>query len=78
MRLIRGVVSQGGASNGLLTNLVSYWKMDESSDGSAAVTRVDSHGSNDLTDLSPYAASAAGIISNGALLVKANSEALGK
>ena len=34
----------------LKDNLVSYWKLDETSDGSGAVTRVDSHGSNDLTD----------------------------
>ena len=32
------------------TGLLSYWDLDETSDGSGPVTRVDSHGSNDLTD----------------------------
>lgn len=34
----------------LKNNLVSWWNLDEISDGSGAVPRIDSHGSNDLTD----------------------------
>lgn len=33
-------------------SLISYWNIDEFSDGTAPVTRVDSHASNDLTDAS--------------------------
>jgi len=50
--------SSGGGSNGLLTGLVSYWKLDE-----ASGTRVDSHGSKDLTVLGTVS-SATGVISN--------------
>ena len=59
----------------LLTGLVSYWKMDESSDGSGAVTRNDSHGSNNLTD-NNTTPSGSGIINNGANFQVANSEYL--
>ena len=39
MRLIRGINSQGGAAgNGLLTDLISYWSLDE-----ASGNRADSH-----------------------------------
>lgn len=34
----------------LTDNLVSFWELEESSDGSAPVTREDAHGTNDLTD----------------------------
>lgn len=44
----------------LLTNLISYWKLDE-----ASGTRVDSHGSNDLT-MTGSIGSATGIINSGA------------
>lgn len=54
----------------LTTNLVSYWKLDESSG-----TRVDSPGANDLTDNNTVAA-AAGIINNGADFEKDTSEYL--
>lgn len=54
----------------LPTNLVSYWKLDESSG-----TRVDSHGSNDLTDNNTVL-SATGIINNGADFEATNSEYL--
>jgi hypothetical protein len=40
--------------------LVSWWEMDESSDGSGAVSRSDSHGANTLTDTNTVT-SAAGI-----------------
>jgi hypothetical protein len=43
--LRQGTVSGGAAPSPLLTDLVSYWKLDEGSG-----TRVDSHGSNNLTD----------------------------
>jgi len=59
----------------LIDNLVSYWALDESSDGSGPVTRVDSHSTNDLTD-NNTTASATGIISNGADFEFANSELL--
>ena len=52
------------------TNLVGNWSMDE-----ASGTRVDSHGSNDLTDNNTVG-SATGIISNAASFVSANSEYL--
>jgi len=54
----------------LLTNLVSYWKLDETSG-----TRVDSHGSNNLTDNNTVL-SATGVISNGADFEDTNSEYL--
>ena len=53
-----------GLLDPIITDLVSYYSMDESSDGSGAVTRVDSEGSNDLTDVS-NAPSGTGKISNG-------------
>jgi hypothetical protein len=58
------------------TGLVAYWKFNESSAGSSAVTRSDSHGANHLTDNSPFAASGTGKIANCLTLVRANSEYL--
>lgn len=63
-------------STSLNTNLACYWKMDESSTGSGAVTRVDSVGGQDLTDGSPFAASNTGLISNAVDLVGTNQEYL--
>lgn len=57
------------------TNLVSYWKLDESSTGSSAVTRNDSHGTNHLTD-NNTTASATGKINSGADFEATNSEYL--
>jgi hypothetical protein len=54
----------------LTDNLISYWKLDE-----ASGTRVDSHGSNDLTDNNTVLAGT-GIINNGADFESANSEYL--
>lgn len=54
----------------LTTNLVSYWKMDETSG-----TRVDSHGSNNLGDNNTVT-STTGVISNSASFDDANSEYL--
>ncbi|HJZ06154.1 MAG TPA: LamG-like jellyroll fold domain-containing protein [Patescibacteria group bacterium] len=75
--------SQLAASYGLLAadplteGLVGYWKMDETSDGTGAVTRVDSSGNgNSLTDNSPYAASTVGKFGNSTQFVSANSEYL--
>ena len=52
------------------TNLVGDWSMDETSG-----TRVDSHGSNDLTDNNTVGY-ATGVISNASSFVSANSEYL--
>lgn len=54
----------------LLTNLISYWAMDE-----ASGTRNDSHGTNHLTDNNTVA-SGTGKISNGADFEATNSEYL--
>ena len=53
-----------GLPAGLLTNLVSYYDLDEFSDGSGAVQRNDSHGSNHLTDNNTVP-SADGIVTGG-------------
>lgn len=51
-----------------LNGLIAYWKMDEVSDGSAPVTRVDEFDANHLTDLKAsgavYVEGAAGLINN--------------
>jgi hypothetical protein len=53
----------GGGGGGLLTdNLISFYRMDESSAG----TRADAFGANDLTDVGVNVASAAGVINNSA------------
>jgi len=69
--------SGGGGAGGstLLTGLVSYWKMDEVSNGSVPVPRADSFGANTLTDNNTVA-SAVGIISNAALFTLGNTESL--
>lgn len=54
----------------LLTDLVAYWKMDE-----ASGTRIDSHGSIDLTDNNTVG-SATGKINNAADFEKDNTESL--
>jgi len=60
---------------GLLSKLKSYWKLDETSDGSGAVTREDSHGPNDLTD-NNTTPSGTGKISLGANMEQGSSEFL--
>ena len=60
----------GGAASSLLTNLVSWWSLDETSG-----TRYDSHGSNDLTD-NATVTYAAGKQGNAAEFVNANAEYL--
>lgn len=56
--------SAAATANTLTLNLISYWKLDETSDSSVQVTRNDSHGSNHLGD-SQKCASASGRINNG-------------
>lgn len=62
-------------NSSLATGLVSYWELEEVSNGSAPVTRIDSHGSNDLTDNNTVG-SATGIQGNGADMEKDNNEYL--
>ena len=59
----------------VLPSLIAYWKLDEFSDGSGAVTRNDSHGTNHLTD-NGTTPSAAAKISNGINTNPANNEYL--
>lgn len=54
----------------LITNLVSYWSLEESSG-----TRFDAHGSNDLTDVNTVGV-ATGKIGNGADFETVNTESL--
>ena len=66
----------GSGVNTLLEDIVAYWKLDEVSNGSVPVSRLDS-GENglNLTD-NNTTPSATGLISNGADLEKANTEYL--
>lgn len=57
------------------TGIVSYFKLDESSNGSGAVSRADSIGSNTLTD-NNTTASGTGKVSNAADFERTNSESL--
>ena len=57
-------------NSSLVTNLVSYWELEE-----ASGTRVDSHGSNDLTDNNTVG-QATGIQGNAADFTAANDESL--
>lgn len=59
----------------LRNDLVSYWTLDEFSDGSAPVTRRDSVGTNHLTDNNTVA-SALGMHNNAASFVAASNEYL--
>lgn len=68
------LISGGGAGGGAVvstTNLVSFWKLDESSG-----TRYDAHGSNDLTDNNTVAQGTGNVYANCAEFVRANSEYL--
>jgi len=60
--------STGDYFDGLVpTNgLISYWDMDEVAAGTSAVTRVDKFSGYDLTDVTPFSASATGILTNAA------------
>lgn len=67
--------STAAAPSALLTSLVSHWKLDEASSGTAAVTRNDSHGTNHLTDVNTVP-SAPGLMGNSASFNAANLERL--
>lgn len=56
----------------LLTGLISYWELNETSG-----SRVDAHGSNDLTD-NATVGSATGVQGNAAVFVEANTEYLSR
>jgi hypothetical protein len=60
----------------LYASLVSYWKLDETSDGSGDVTRVDSVGTHNLTDTNTVLHSTSGKIGNCADIEKGNTESL--
>lgn len=75
-----GFTGVGGTSSGVVVNarwdnLVAGWKMDEESDGSAPVTRVDVLETYNLSDNNTVA-SGTGLIENAASFVSANSETL--
>jgi lysophospholipase L1-like esterase len=59
----------------LYDNLMCYWKLDEASNGSGAVSRHDVLGNQNMTDYKTTA-SASGRISNGANFIAANNETL--
>lgn len=62
----------GAAPSPLLTDLISYWKLDE-----ASGTRVDSVGGNDLTDNNTVT-QGAGKVDSAAVFVAANNEYLSR
>lgn len=70
-----GLFGGGAVASPLLTGLVAYWKMDEASDGSAPVTRVDALGAHNLTDVNNIP-SDTGILSSAASMTAANAEQL--
>ena len=72
---IRDVIGTRGevATSSLLDSLVSWWSLDEYSAGTGAITRLDSHGTNDLTD-NNTTASATGKVKRGADFELANAE----
>lgn len=59
--------SAGASRSSLLKGLISAWKLDEESNGTATVARVDSHGDNDLSDASHMSESATGVNGNAAV-----------
>ena len=59
-----------------LTNLKAFWSLNESSDGSGAVTREDLHGTNDLTDNNTVASGTGLVYSNAADLEVSSGEFL--
>ena len=63
------------APRSLFTNLISWWTLDEPSDGTAPVIRLDSSGTNDLTD-NNTTPSVAAKVNLGADLELANTEFL--
>lgn len=65
------VLSGGKAASSLLTGLVAYWKMNETSAGSSPVQRADSAGVNHLSDNNTVA-STTGKLGNAARMVTAD------
>lgn len=61
----------------LLDGIISFWKLDEASDGSGAVTRNDSVGTNHLTD-NNTCLSTTGKVGDGVQLTAANLENLSR
>lgn len=68
--IVGNIAADGGGITTLTNDLVSWWSLDETSG-----TRVDSHGSNDLTDQNTVL-STTGKQSNAASFVSANLERL--
>ena len=60
LQLLAAPAVMGIPKSSLLNGLESYWKLDEYSDRSAAVTRYDSKGSNHLTEPSSLVSTVAG------------------
>jgi hypothetical protein len=60
LQLLAAPAVMGLPKSSLLSGLVSYWKLDEYSDRSAAVTRYDSKGSNHLTEPSSLVSTVVG------------------
>jgi hypothetical protein len=58
----------------LTDNLVAYWSMREFSDGSGAVTRADSHGSNTLNDPVHVSSGTGLVYANALALVRADGD----
>lgn len=65
-------VTKAIALTPLLTNLISFWELEE-----ASGTRVDAHGTNDLTDVNTVG-QIAGKIGNAADFIAANDESLSR
>jgi alpha-L-fucosidase len=72
--MVTGVVG-GGGRNSLLNGLLAYWRMDESSGGSAPTTRVDQISTSNLSDINTCA-SAQGKNNAAAAFVAARNEYL--
>lgn len=72
---ISAMPNGGGGQSTLYNNLVAYWALNEISAGSAPVSRLDSVGTNTLTD-NNNCPSAAGKIGNAASFTIASSQSL--
>lgn len=68
LQLLATPAVMGLPKSSLLSGLESYWKLDEYSDRSAAVTRYDSKGSNHLTEPSSLVSTVVGKRGNALLL----------
>jgi hypothetical protein len=52
----------GGPSVDLLSNLVSYWEMEETKPAATPTDTIDAHGSNDLTDVGSMDGTHTGVV----------------